>query len=90
MVFLDTYLLYKSCRNGANDFLGPNEFFEELADKMIDGDLVTSKMKTLQLLGDPYTDEQIAGAKAAVEGRSEMDALIAYLQELGTNRSARR
>jgi len=44
----------------------------------------------LQFLGDPYTDEQIAGAAAAVEGRTEMDALIAYLQKLGTNRSTRR
>ena len=39
---------------------------------------------TLQFLGDPYTDEQIAAAAAAVEGKNEMDALIAYLQELGT------
>ena len=39
---------------------------------------------------DPYTDEQIAGAAAAVEGRSELDALVAYLQELGTNRRVRR
>jgi cytochrome c oxidase cbb3-type subunit 2 len=32
----------------------------------------------------PYSDEDIAGATAAVEGRTEMDALIAYLQGLGT------
>jgi len=41
-------------------------------------------------MGDPYTDEDIAGAAAAVEGKSEMDAVIAYLQELGTNRRNRR
>jgi cytochrome c oxidase cbb3-type subunit 2 len=41
------------------------------------------------MLGDPYTDEQISGAAAAVEGKTELDALIAYLQDLGTVRSAR-
>jgi len=61
-----------------------------LAENTVDGALITKKLKALQFLGDPYTDEQIAGAAAAVEGRTEMDALIAYLQELGTNRSARR
>jgi cytochrome c oxidase cbb3-type subunit 2 len=61
-----------------------------LAEATVDGDLITKKMQTLKFLGDPYTDEQIAGAAAAVEGRSEMDALIAYLQELGTNRRNRR
>lgn len=61
-----------------------------LAETAVDGELITSKLKTLQFLGDPYTDEQIAGAAAAVEGRTEMDALIAYLQELGTNRRSRR
>jgi cytochrome c oxidase cbb3-type subunit 2 len=61
-----------------------------LADKMVDPELVTAKMRTLKFMGDPYTDEQIAGAAAAVEGKSEMDALIAYLQELGTNRRNRR
>ena len=61
-----------------------------LAETMLDGALITSKLETLQFLGDPYTDEQIAGAAEAVEGRTEMDALIAYLQELGTNRRDRR
>jgi cytochrome c oxidase cbb3-type subunit 2 len=57
---------------------------------MVSGELITAKLRTLQFLCDPYTDEQIAGAAAAVEGRTEMDALIAYLQELGTNRRSRR
>jgi len=61
-----------------------------LAENSLDGELITRKLQALQMLGDPYTDEQIAGAAAAVEGRTEMDALIAYLQELGTNRSERR
>ena len=61
-----------------------------LAENTIDGDLITAKLKALQFLGDPYTDEQIASAADEVEGKSEMDALIAYLQDLGTNRRARR
>jgi cytochrome c oxidase cbb3-type subunit 2 len=61
-----------------------------LSEKMVDPELVTAKMRTLQFLGDPYTDEEIAAAAAAVEGKSEMDALIAYLQELGLNRRNRR
>ncbi len=60
-----------------------------LATAMIDGELVQSKMRALQILGDPYTDEEIAAAPQAVADQSEMDALIAYLQNLGTVRSAR-
>ncbi len=61
-----------------------------LAEAKVDPELITTKLKRLRLLGDPYTDEQIASAAADVEGKTEMDALIAYLQELGTNRRARR
>ena len=61
-----------------------------LNERQVDPGLVTKKLKTLRLLGDPYTDEQIAGAAAAVEGKTEMDAVVAYLQGLGTNRSHRR
>ena len=61
-----------------------------LLENTVDPDLTTTKLKALKFLGDPYTDEQVAGAAAAVDGRSEMDALIAYLQELGTNRRDRR
>jgi cytochrome c oxidase cbb3-type subunit 2 len=61
-----------------------------LAQKQLDGELVTAKLRVLRLLGDPYTDEQIAAAAGEVAGKTEMDAVIAYLQELGTNRRARR
>jgi len=61
-----------------------------LANRKIDPELVTRKLKALRMLGDPYTDEQIASAAADVDGKTEMDAVIAYLQELGTNRRARR
>ena len=61
-----------------------------LLENTVDPDLITKKLKALKSLGDPYSDGQIAGAAAAVQGRSEMEALIAYLQELGTNRRDRR
>jgi cytochrome c oxidase cbb3-type subunit 2 len=61
-----------------------------LLENTVDPDLITTKLKALRFLGDPYTEEQIAGAAAAVQGRSEMEAMIAYLQGLGTNRRDRR
>jgi cytochrome c oxidase cbb3-type subunit 2 len=60
-----------------------------LAVTAIDGELVARKMRALQRLGDPYSDEQIEGAAGAVANKSELDALVAYLQNLGTVRSAR-
>ena len=60
-----------------------------LATAEVDGDLMTRKLRALQILGDPYTDEEVAGAAAAVAGKTELDALVAYLQNLGTVRSAR-
>jgi cytochrome c oxidase cbb3-type subunit 2 len=42
-------------------------------------------MEALRAIGAPYSDADIAGAAAAVEGKSELDALVAYLQGLGTN-----
>ena len=47
-------------------------------------DDIEAKMRALRMIGVPYTDEQIAGARQALEGKTEMDALIAYLQGLGT------
>jgi cytochrome c oxidase cbb3-type subunit 2 len=46
-------------------------------------------MKALRLVGVPYTDADIAGAGAAVKGKTEMTALVAYLQNLGTAVSIR-
>ena len=45
---------------------------------------ITPKVKAMQTLGVPYTDEQIAKAADEVRGKTEQDALIAYLQVLGT------
>ncbi|MBD8709461.1 cytochrome-c oxidase, cbb3-type subunit II [Pseudomonas sp. CFBP 13711] len=55
-----------------------------LADTRIDGTLTGKKMEVLRSLGVPYTDADIAGAADAVKGKTEMDALVAYLQGLGT------
>ena len=46
-------------------------------------------METLRTLGAPYSDEQIANAPKALEGKTEMDAIIAYLQGLGVHVKAR-
>jgi len=43
-----------------------------------------ASMRALRVVGVPYTDEDIAGATAAVQGKTEVDALVAYLQSLGT------
>ncbi len=45
---------------------------------------IEAKMRALRLVGVPYPDEQIAAAQAELKGKSEMDALISYLQVLGT------
>jgi cytochrome c oxidase cbb3-type subunit 2 len=43
-------------------------------------------MKGLRMLGAPYTDEEIAKAAEDVQGKTEMDAVIAYLQGMGIHR----
>ena len=45
------------------------------------------RLRALELLGHPYTREVIEGADAAVAGKTELDAMIAYLQMLGARRS---
>jgi cytochrome c oxidase cbb3-type subunit II len=55
-----------------------------LAESTIDPDEVVAKLGTLRMLGDPYTDADVDGAAAAVTGKTELEALIAYLQGLGT------
>ena len=64
--------------------------FPWLAENMVDADGTAGKMKALRIVGLPYSDEEIANAKSEVEGKTEMDALIAYLQELGTALKTRR
>ncbi|HEY0310175.1 MAG TPA: cytochrome-c oxidase, cbb3-type subunit II [Luteimonas sp.] len=57
--------------------------FPWLAEAEVDGKAVVASMKALQRLGDPYTDEEIAKAAADVAGKTELDAVVAYLQGLG-------
>lgn len=58
--------------------------FPWLAENKLDGEYTAKKMEVYRQYGVPYTDEDIAGAQAAVVGKTEMEALIAYLQALGT------
>ena len=60
--------------------------FPWLAQDKIDGELLQRKLRVLRLLGTPYTDADIAGAPDAVKDKTELDALIAYLQSLGAAR----
>lgn len=55
-----------------------------LDENVLDGKLTAQKLEIFRSFGVPYTDEDIAGAEAAVKGKKEMEALIAYLQSLGT------
>jgi cytochrome c oxidase cbb3-type subunit 2 len=52
---------------------------------MVPADAMTQHVKGMQQLGVPYTDEDVANARADVEGKTEMDALVAYLQVMGTS-----
>lgn len=58
--------------------------FPWLFDAVLDGKETGKKMERLRMVGVPYTDDDIAAAEAAVAGTSEVDALVAYLQQLGT------
>ena len=50
----------------------------------VDGPQLQANMRALRKVGVPYSDEEIAAATADVDGKTEMDATIAYLQSLGT------
>ena len=56
-----------------------------LVENKLDGRDTAKKMEVMRGFGIPYTDEDIAGARDAVKGNTEMDALVAYLQVLGTS-----
>ena len=55
-----------------------------LFENKVDGRLTPKKMEALRMVGVPYTDEDIEGAKEALDGVTEIEALVAYLQHLGT------
>jgi len=61
-----------------------------LAENPVDASTIQTKMERLRLLDHPYTDEEIAKAPDELKGKTELDALIAYLQGLGTSIKTRR
>lgn len=61
-----------------------------LAERIVDGQQLQKHLKALQRIGDPYSDEDIAQAAQAVAGKTELEALIAYLQGLGTEWTGQR
>ena len=71
--------------------LDPREFVPQsnmpaypwLAAAKVDAADIAARMSTLRTLGEPYVDAEIAGAAKALEGKTELDALVAYLQGLG-------
>ena len=56
--------------------------FPWLAKNEIDADEMPTKLRALRMVGVPYSDAEIAAAAADVKGRTEMDAIVAYMQTL--------
>ena len=61
-----------------------------LATTALNAEGIVANLKALKRLGDPYTDEQIANAPKELAGKTELDALVAYLQGMGIQIKARR
>ncbi|MEK7759861.1 MAG: cbb3-type cytochrome c oxidase subunit II, partial [Pseudomonadota bacterium] len=61
-----------------------------LAKNELSTNLIQKKMSVLRTLGHPYSDEEIKAAPEDIKGKTEMDAMIAYLQVLGTALKATR
>ena len=61
-----------------------------LQENELDSSDIQAKMSALKFLGHPYTDAEIQEAPKRLEGKTEMDAIIAYLQNLGTSVKTRR
>jgi len=55
-----------------------------LDEGLLDGAAIQSRMRAMKLLGVPYIDGDIKTAPTKVDGKTEMDAMVAYLQVLGT------
>ena len=61
-----------------------------LAENLVDASSTPVKMDRLRMIGVPYTEDDIATAEAMVTGKTELDALVEYLQVLGTAMQNRR
>jgi cytochrome c oxidase cbb3-type subunit II len=57
-----------------------------LAQATVDAESLPARMKALASLGVPYSDKEVSGSVAAVKGKTELDALVAYLQGLGARK----
>jgi cytochrome c oxidase cbb3-type subunit 2 len=55
-----------------------------LQKRELDAETVSQRLQALQTLGVPYSDQDIQAAAAQVQGKTEMDAMVAYMQVLGT------
>ena len=55
-----------------------------LLENAVDHESIKAHMSGLRTVGVPYTDADIEGADEAIKGKTEMDAMVAYLQVLGT------
>jgi len=64
--------------------------FPWLAKNIVDHEITQSKLEAMQTLGVPYTAADVSGAAESVKGKTEMDAMIAYLQIMGTSIKTRR
>jgi len=53
-------------------------------DRPARSDDIEAKMKALRMVGVPYSDQEIAGAREQLKGKTELDVLVAYLQGMGT------
>ncbi|NLC99990.1 MAG: cytochrome-c oxidase, cbb3-type subunit II [Gammaproteobacteria bacterium] len=61
-----------------------------LVENKLDGKDTVAKIEAMRWLGVPYTDDDIKGAVTAVQGKTEMEAVVAYLQVLGTSIKSKR
>jgi len=64
--------------------------FPWLAENETNHETIAARLEALRTVGVPYTDADIAGAEEAIKGKTEMDAVVAYLQQLGTILKAQR
>jgi len=64
--------------------------FPWLAKNKLDPSGIQRKLRVLRTLGDPYTDQEIADAPEQIKGKTELDAMVAYLQGLGIQIKTRR
>jgi len=72
----------RSPRSVVPESIMPN--YTWLDDSTIDGAGIEKRVKAMKVLGVPYSDDDIKNAAASVEGKTEMQALVSYLQVLGT------